>query len=128
MKLMRMTGLWLWMGVIFLLSSIPQKDLPDVHFFMHDKLVHLIIYSILGFFAAWRFVKPGVERNVVKSGFRLAFFVGVSYGFLDEFHQLFVPGRSFDMWDWLFDMFGILAGIILFKYLRGKSFFPVHEP
>ena len=37
------------------------------------------------------------------------------YAYLDEFHQRFVPGRSYDLYDLLADVIGALAFIVLFK-------------
>lgn len=43
--------------------------------------------------------------------------IGIFYSLTDEFHQTFVPGRSFQIRDIVVDSVGILlAGLILWKY------------
>jgi VanZ family protein len=37
------------------------------------------------------------------------------YGFIDEIHQYFVPGRDCDAGDWLFDTLGALAAAAAVK-------------
>ena len=37
-------------------------------------------------------------------------FAGV-YGFTDEFHQWFVPGRTADVYDWIADSTGATIGV-----------------
>jgi VanZ family protein len=35
------------------------------------------------------------------------------YGITDEFHQWFVPGRTADVYDWIADCTGAIAGVVL---------------
>ena len=46
---------------------------------------------------------------------------GILYAASDEFHQLFVPGRSGQITDVLIDSGGLLAGILLVVLI--KSFY-----
>jgi VanZ family protein len=41
----------------------------------------------------------------------LAFLIAAGYGIFDEVHQLFVPGRSGDVFDWFADASGSVVGI-----------------
>lgn len=47
----------------------------------------------------------------------------ITYSFIDEFHQKFVPGRSFEIYDLLADFGGILIGVVSARYLffRNKT-------
>ena len=49
--------------------------------------------------------------------------VTVVYGFSDEFHQLYVPGRSADMYDLAADAAGALLFVLLAKIFFNN---PVH--
>jgi VanZ family protein len=52
---------------------------------------------------------PFLERKA-----RLASAVlGSFYGMTDELHQLFVPGRTCDVWDWTADTLGVVLGIVI---------------
>ena len=50
----------------------------------------------------------------------------VAYAALDEYHQMFVPGRSAEVRDVLIDSIGIFAGVILVRiigYIGRKTIF-----
>ena len=46
-----------------------------------------------------------------------AFIIATFYGFLDELHQSFIPGRSNEFLDWLADLVGAGLGVIFVFYL-----------
>jgi VanZ family protein len=97
-----------WASIIFLLSSIPGKSMPDVPGLQYDKLLHALVYSVLGgliFLALRQGTSLPTKRVVaVAAGFALL------YGLTDEFHQLFVAGRSADLYDALADGIGGIVG------------------
>lgn len=104
----------LWMIVIFILSSIPGKQFPEMPFPHFDKLAHIGLYSVLGFLLARAFGRKTI----------VVILVGVIYGLLDETHQLFVPFREFSLLDLLSDTTGVIAGLIcrsLLKRLKSAS-------
>jgi VanZ family protein len=96
-----------WMGVIYYLSSQPGRDVPML-FQGQDKLMHLVIFGILGFLltGAVRAARHGYRARPFWFVVALVMF----YGIADEFHQLFVPGRSADIYDMLADSVGGLLG------------------
>jgi VanZ family protein len=74
------------------------------------KSAHFSIYGLLGFltmFSASRFLR----RRPWQIG--AAFVVSVLYAASDEFHQLFVTGRSGEFRDICIDASGALLGILL---------------
>lgn len=103
----------LWAGFIFYLSSIPGRELvaPFPYF---DKCVHAFVYSVLAFFTV-RALACRIGR-VNRTVMLMAIFIAGLYGASDEFHQLFVPGRSPDAMDVLADLCGAALGV--WAYLR----------
>jgi VanZ family protein len=95
-----------WALVIFGLSSIPGKSFPDVSVLHYDKLIHGLVYSVLGGFCCLA-LPPSVPRAVAVP---CAALLSLIYGMTDEFHQLFVPGRSADLHDVIADGLGGLFG------------------
>ena len=100
------------MAAIFLLSS--QESLPSLPGGLTDYTGHFIGYAILGGLvlrglagAAWRGVTP-------RAGW-LAVVAASAYGVTDEVHQLFVPGRSATVQDWIADTCGAIAGVLLVR-------------
>jgi len=97
-----------WAAVIFYLSSQPGTDKPML-FPLQDKLLHAIVFGILGFLGmgALEAAAHGYHRWQV---WLIAGLVTL-YGILDEFHQRFVPGRTADVFDVMADVAGGLLGI-----------------
>ena len=97
-----------WAVTIFLLSSIPGRSMPQVEVLRYDKVVHAVVYAVLGglLFAAIRQSSSLTRGRVVA----IAALFAVVYGLTDEFHQLFVPGRSAELNDALADGIGGLFG------------------
>lgn len=98
----------LWTVVIFVLSSIPGSEFPELPFPGFDKLVHLVEYSILGFL--W--VKALGKRIII------VILLGIIYGVFDEIHQIFVPYREFSILDILVDGVGVILGVLWRSLLR----------
>lgn len=94
----------IWAVVIFMLSSIPGRAFPDAAVFRYDKVLHALVYSVLGAFCCLALPVP--RRFAVPC----AALVAVLYGLTDEFHQVFVPGRSADLHDVVADGVGGLLG------------------
>jgi VanZ family protein len=76
------------MVVIFGLSSIPSKEMPDFGFWdlIVKKGAHVLGYGIL---AATYWYGLGFS----KGRWRLALLFALVYAITDEYHQSFVPGR-----------------------------------
>jgi VanZ family protein len=56
------------------------------------------------------------EKMSPKSALVLSVIITTIYGISDEFHQLFVPGRTFDYVDMSFNFIGAaLAALLVFK-------------
>jgi len=87
-------------------SSLPRSLEQWVPF--QDKLAHLIVFGVLGFFLgraarvgwSWPWRRAAIFAVVVAS----------AYGLLDEWHQATVPGRTVDLWDWVADTAGAILG------------------
>jgi len=103
----------IWMGCIFLASSIPGSNIPSL--FSHQDIVfHAGVYAVLGilFKRALKnqFSSIGATKLIV---FTVLF--GLIYGFTDEFHQYFVPYRNADIFDLFIDVVGTLLGSIVLR-------------
>ena len=96
----------LWALLIFISSSIPGDDFPEINVPMADKIVHFFIF----------FVFCALTHRAVKHQTRFPFFarhhllasvlLTVVYGMIDEAHQIFVPIRSPSVRDLLADALG----------------------
>lgn len=75
------------------------------------KTAHATEYAILLILAAWG-LEPMIHEK--KKRMALAFAVSVLYAGTDEFHQLFVMGRSGQVKDVLIDSGGAAVGLVLY--------------
>lgn len=120
-----------WALLIFILSSIPGAAFPASKLFSYDKLLHAGVYAVLGAFCFWAIP----QRWSRKAGFRvvIAGALATVYGLTDEFHQLFVPGRSSDMRDVLADCVGghvgaLVASVLPMGRILGGDVRPTVDP
>jgi VanZ family protein len=84
-----------------------------------DKIAHLIEFSLLGFLLSLGYFKTFSFPPAIKSV--LVFLTGLPLGILDEWHQLFVPGRTSAKADVIADAAGIIAGILIYLYLTRRK-------
>ena len=96
-----------WAGLIFILSSQPGTHVPLL-FAGQDKLLHALVFSVLGFLVLGAMKPAGRGYTWIQFVFAIAL-TGV-YGVLDEVHQHFVPGRVTDIYDALADFTGAILG------------------
>jgi VanZ family protein len=103
-----------WVFLIFWLSSI--KSIPSINFPIPlDKVAHFCIFFVLCWFSRRAFYFQDRFQWLKNHALFWAFIFVCSYGYSDEFHQRFVPGRTYDLYDWLTDASSALAFVILFK-------------
>jgi len=95
---------------IALLSLLPSRDLPAIPIYGIDKVVHFIMYAVLGYLAALTFGSCPVRWHRNRYWILL---IIVAYGYWMEFLQGFFPSlhRSFSYADVLADASGAAAGI-----------------
>ena len=81
-----------------------------------DKLAHTVLFGVQALLIAAPIAQP--RRRDLGAAWALA----TAWGAIDELHQLWVPGRSSDPWDWLADAIGAAAGIALLQiYLKLRT-------
>jgi VanZ family protein len=85
-------------------STLPGDQLSLPAFAFSDKLLHAGEFAILTLL-----VLRAIDRS--GRGGRALWLAGlVTYGALDELHQLWIPGRSAEFTDWVADTLGVLVG------------------
>src|SRR5665648_684953 len=125
--LWRWTPLLVWAGFIFYLSANPDpyRWLPQAwrQFLVStgpvttslDELIgevlHVFVYAVF----AWLAMRARVwgRSATAVSGADFVVVVGLSmlYALSDEIHQLFVPGRTFQLADLALDLIGTLIAL-----------------
>ncbi|NLZ83778.1 MAG: VanZ family protein [Clostridiales bacterium] len=131
-----------WMGLIFYFSHQPATEsselssgiteaivdviniiAPDNDLmsskqslnFIIRKAAHFGVYLVLGLLLSNGLIYSGVSKH--KAIF-MALLICILYAISDEFHQLYVTGRSGQVSDVLLDSAGSLVGILLMNAIR----------
>ncbi len=105
----------LYASLIFSLSATPDKYIPEL-FPGADKISHFLEYLPLGFLTVRAILKSA--RVEPFHSLLIAGFMVLLFSLSDEVHQIFVPGRSFDLLDAFFDLCGSVTGSILYRWRR----------
>ena len=101
---------------VMVLITLPKEDIPEAEGWWEwlkkihiDKWAHVGIFAILAFFSMRPFRNAQLDVRQ-KLNWLLIILAGCSfYGFLTELIQIMVPGRSFDILDWVADTLGAVA-------------------
>jgi VanZ family protein len=111
--------LWLpllaWMSLIFFLSAQPDFPHPKASW-LEDLLgigAHMFLFGVLA--VLWARVLQSQRRTLL-----FAFLLTMLYAFLDEFHQSFVPGRTADPLDLVYDGLGAALALTAWAWLRHR--------
>ena len=103
----------LLMAVIFFASSQSKVAAPDVGGI--DKIGHFVVYGWLG--VLW--ARVGWVARVKPLGVWTAVAIASLFGFSDEVHQSFTPGRGVEFGDWLADTLGALVAVTIYARWHG---------
>lgn len=98
------------------MSSYNENTTANLMVYLR-KLAHFVEYMILAILV---FYALSYDLDVRKSAIGTMGF-GWFYGYLDELHQLFVPGRTGSLIDVVLDGLGVTAGVILCVFIVLRS-------
>jgi VanZ family protein len=111
-----------WMGLIFRLSS--RSTVPHSPVFSDQVAAvfgHFLLYFVLTSLLV--FALKSTRTTTLSGTLLVAFVVALTYGFSDEIHQSFVPGRDAAAFDVMVDTCGAFAAICvlgLVEHLSGS--------
>lgn len=112
-------SLVLYWIVLIILTSVPTTSLPKVG--ISDKLQHFFAYFVLALLLNSSFLVQRKYPFSVNVKSLISLLIVVFYAIFDEVHQYFIPGRFCEFYDFLADVFGGIAGIILIYFLFRKG-------
>lgn len=113
-----------WFFVVSILVFLPGNDMPKVrwlnipHF---DKIVHAGLFGGMVFLFCLPFFKSDLSLKKKRNYFMLIAFLAIVYGIVVEFIQkYYIPGRSFDLLDWMADSIGVVIAFFVATYWSNK--------
>jgi VanZ family protein len=117
-KNLELVALAFWCLVIFLFSNIPNLSSGLEQDFLLRKIAHVSEFSVLAFWV-WLVVKrkKAGQALILPVTFLCAF----DYAVFDEIHQLFVVGRSGNIFDVGVDSIGILVMVVILWLWGNKN-------
>ena len=112
-----------WFFIVLVLTCLPGDNLPKVDNWFNklylDKLVHAGIFAILAILFMYPVSKTGITIVQKRNYFIKIALASAIWGLTTELIQkYFIPGRSFDWFDWIFDG----AGVFLALWVGMKRF------
>lgn len=96
------------------IESNKEQEIINVINVLVRKSAHFLEYALLSFLIAFHIWACNKKVNVI---FLLAIVISFIYASSDEFHQLFVEGRSGQFKDVLIDTSGAVVGSFIFTKL-----------
>jgi VanZ family protein len=106
-----------WVIMVIALSSTPNLPTLKIHTakadIRLDYLIHICEYSFLALMAYLSFLND--DRKEIKTyiiRYSIVTAALVLFAFADEYHQLLIPGRTFNPMDLLSNIAGIAAALI----------------
>lgn len=101
---------------LFVMTSIPVESIPKF-FDTQDKLEHFFAYFLLSIFLKLSLCLQNKSIFVKSNNLIISVITIFFYASIDEIHQLVIPGRYCDLYDWIFDIAGGLTGILFVSYI-----------
>ncbi len=109
--------------VLFIATTIPAPALPEI-FDFSDKIKHFIAYLGFAVLLSLSIHFQEKYKKFARNFFIYAMIIVAIYGAIDEIHQIFVPNRMCEFWDWVADVLGGLVGVS-FSVMFLKRYVPV---
>ena len=99
-----------WTLLLFILLSIPSTEIPETGIEWADKVAHLGSFLLLGWLWMWALNGRFVTRILLFAG---------GFAVLSEGYQGLLPWeRSPDIYDALFNIVGLILGILLYRLVK----------
>jgi len=110
------TPLILYWIILFTATTIPGNQLPDFH--VSDKIEHFSAFFILATLLNLTMIYQRKSLLLFKYAALVTIIICLSYGAIDELHQMFIPGRTADFRDWLADSTGVMLGVLILNFVK----------
>ena len=102
--------------ILFTATTLPGPQLPDIH--IGDKIEHFSAFFILSIFLNLTLIFQRKSYLLFKFATLVTVIICLSYGAIDELHQMFIPGRTADIRDWLADSTGVILGVLILNFAK----------
>jgi VanZ family protein len=110
---------YFWLAITCYLLFKPGIGYNEPVFFIgEDKLAHFTLFFNLTFLWGLNFRQTlDLNRNFT---FKVLIGFGVVFAALSEWIQEYIPYREMDLADFIFDLIGIIFGVVLFFFIEKR--------
>ncbi len=110
----------IWFLVVLVLMCTPRNDLPDtklLKIIFLDKAVHVACFFLLVILFYYPIGKTDAAQASKLNYLTRLTIAGILWGITTELIQrFFIPGRSFDWFDWLADSLGAIGAFFVLRW------------
>lgn len=110
----------MWACGLLILSAQPAERLPASTLWHVDKLVHALLYAVLGALTGRALAVRASPRRAARWTLAAAALGLACFGLLDEWAQSFTPGRMSSAADAVADAVGACAGLLAASRYDGR--------
>ena len=114
----------IWFIFVLVVVFLPGDDVPDESWLSlsnFDKLIHATLFGGLVFFFCLPFKKAVIERTEKLNLFLRITIATIVWGFTTELIQkYFIPGRQYDLIDWIADSVGAIIAFFISRRLFAR--------
>jgi VanZ family protein len=104
--------------ILFVLTTLPGNEAINIG--VNDKIEHFGAYGLLTVILYLNLFFQDKYSLLKKYPATFSLLVASLYGMVDELHQIFVPGRTADIRDWLADFVGSVLAVLIIKFSLEK--------
>lgn len=116
---------WAWLLIIIIATTIPNINTSKTLFksevfeFRIDYVIHFLIYFVLAFlFVNWKYQRLKSKPFLYLA---LTVIIGASFSFIEELHQIIIPGRTYNPVDFYYNSLGVFTGVFLTYFYRARD-------
>ncbi|MFH1196848.1 MAG: VanZ family protein [bacterium] len=118
----KITLIYIALGIywiaLFIFTTIPSESMPSIG--ISDKFEHFGAYFLL---SSLFLLSAQLQNKYYFLSNKPIFYtiiIILVYGAFDELHQMLVPGRDCNIWDWTANLLGVIAGVYFTNLLFGN--------
>lgn len=114
----------IWFAFVLVVVFLPGDDVPDESWLSlsdFDKLIHAGLFGGIVFLFCFPFKKTAIEKPEKLNLFIRITIATIVWGFTTELIQkYFIPGRQYDLMDWIADSTGAVIAFFMSRKLFAK--------